>query len=53
VCWCRENQYDKEEKPPKTVLEKVVAVIKTQNTPGGSSRQAISKGYKDKFGEML
>ena len=42
----------KDEKPPKTVLEKVVAVIKTQNTPGGSSRQAISKGYKEKFGEV-
>ena len=41
----------KDEKPPKTVLEKVVTVIKTQNTPGGSSRQAISKGYKEKFGE--
>ena len=42
----------KDEKPPKTVLEKVVAVIKTQNTPGGSSRQAISKEYKEKFGEV-
>ena len=31
---------------------KVSAVIKTENTPGGSSRQAISKGYTEKFGEF-
>eukprot|EP00092_Neocalanus_flemingeri_P015717 GFUD01017013.1.p1 GENE.GFUD01017013.1~~GFUD01017013.1.p1 ORF type:complete len:187 (-),score=60.65 GFUD01017013.1:32-592(-) len=42
----------KDEKVPKTVLDKIVAVVKTQNTPGGSSRQAISKGYKEKFGEV-
>ena len=42
----------KEDKAPKTVLDKLVALIKTQNTPGGSSRQAIVKGMKDKFGEV-
>jgi hypothetical protein len=39
-------------KAPKTCLDKVVAVIVAQNTPGGSSRQAIAKGYKEKWGEV-
>ena len=42
----------KQGKTPKTVLDKVVAVVKNQNTPGGSSRQAISKGYKEMFGDV-
>ena len=29
-----------------------MTVIKDQNTPGGSSRQAISKGLKSKFGDV-
>jgi len=41
-----------EKKTPKTVLEKVLAVINSQNTPGGSSRQAITKGYKEKYGDV-
>ena len=42
----------KDTKQPKTVLEKIVFVIKTQNTPGGSSRQAIIKGFKEHFGDV-
>jgi hypothetical protein len=34
-----------------TVLEKIVSVIKSQNTPGGSSRQAITKGFEETFGK--
>ena len=37
---------------PKTVLEKIVEVIKEQNVPGGSSRQALAKGLKSKYGEV-
>merc|ERR1712223_1939949 len=36
---------------PKSVLDKVVVLIKELNTPGGCSRQAITKGLKSKFGE--
>ena len=35
-----------------SVLDKIMTVIKEQNTPGGSSRQAITKGLKSKFGEI-
>ena len=35
-----------------SVLDKIMTVIKDQNTPGGSSRQAIAKGLKSKFGEV-
>ena len=35
-----------------SVLDKVMAVIKEQNTPGGSSRPALSKGLKVKYGEI-
>ena len=38
--------------PPKTVLDKIVEVIKEQNAPGGSSRQALAKGLKSKYGEI-
>ena len=38
--------------PPKTVLDKIVEVIKEQNAPGGSSRQALAKGLKAKYGEI-
>lgn len=38
-------------KEPKTVLDKIAFIITTQNTPGGSSRPAITKGMKEKFGE--
>ena len=36
---------------PKSVLDKVVNLIKELNTPGGCSRQAITKGLKSKYGE--
>ena len=36
---------------PKSVLDKVVSLIKELNTPGGCSRQAITKGLKSKYGE--
>ena len=35
-----------------SILDKIMTVIKDQNTPGGSSRQAISKGLKTKFGDV-
>ena len=35
-----------------SVLDKIITVIKDQNTPGGSSRPALSKGLKAKFGEV-
>ena len=35
-----------------SVLDKIIEVIKEQNTPGGSSRQAITKGLKSKYGEV-
>ena len=35
-----------------SVLDKIMEVIKDQNTPGGSSRQAITKGLKSKYGEV-
>ena len=35
-----------------SVLDKIMTVIKDQNTPGGSSRQAIAKGLKSKFGDV-
>ena len=38
--------------PAKSVLDKIVEVIKEQNTPGGSSRQALAKGLKSKYGEI-
>jgi len=41
-----------DEKSPKSVLDKVVSVIKSQNTPGGSSRQALAKAFKDKFSDV-
>ena len=37
---------------PKSVLEKIVEVIKEQNAPGGSSRPALAKGLKAKYGEI-
>ena len=40
------------EKKPKSVLDKVVFLIKEQNTPGGSSRQAIVKGFKEHFSQV-
>ena len=38
-------------KEPKTVFDRIAFVITSQNTPGGSSRQAITKGMKEKFGD--
>ena len=35
-----------------SVLDKIMTVIKEQNTPGGSSRPALSKGLKTKYGEI-
>ena len=35
-----------------SVLDKIMTVIKEQNTPGGSSRPALSKGLKTKYGEL-
>ena len=35
-----------------SVLDKIMTVIKEQNTPGGSSRQAIAKAVKTKYGEV-
>ena len=35
-----------------SILDKIIQVIKDQNTPGGSSRQAITKGIKSKFGDV-
>ena len=32
-------------------MDKIAFVITSQNTPGGSSRPAITKGIKEKFGE--
>ena len=37
---------------PKSVLEKIVEVIKEQNVPGGSSRPALAKSLKAKYGEI-
>jgi hypothetical protein len=42
----------KDDKTPKTMLDKLVAVIKSQNSPGGSTRQALVKGLKEKFEEV-
>ena len=36
-------------KAPKTVIDKIVAVLLDLKTPGGSSRQAIVKGLKSTF----
>ena len=42
----------KKEGGAKTLVEKVVEVIKVQNSPGGSSRQALLKGMKEQFPEV-
>ena len=34
------------------MVDKVVEVIKVQNSPGGSSRQALVKGMKEQFPEV-
>ena len=36
----------------KSLVDKVVEVIKVQNSPGGSSRQALVKGMKEQFPEV-
>ena len=42
----------KKEGGAKTLVDKVVEVIKVQNSPGGSSRQALLKGMKEQFPEV-
>ena len=42
----------KKEGGAKTLVDKVVEVIKVQNSPGGSSRQALVKGMKEQFPEV-
>ena len=42
----------KKEGGAKSLVDKVVEVIKVQNSPGGSSRQALVKGMKEQFPEV-